>query len=76
VGGDNVFTAMPGLRWDEITITFTELEAARVKARGKAETLTYGVMGFRDRKRHTAKPNMLVLIHGPRHRQHIRHTLG
>jgi hypothetical protein len=57
VGGDNAFTAMPGLRWDEIIITFAEPEAVRVKARDKTETFTYDAMGFKHRKSREAKPN-------------------
>jgi hypothetical protein len=48
---------MANLKWGEISIVFTELEAVRIRARGTNQTFTYDAMGFKNRGSLIAKPN-------------------
>jgi hypothetical protein len=53
----NIFRTMTGLKWEEVSITFTEWQAVRIKARGESKTFTYEVMGFKNQQSLMAKPN-------------------
>jgi len=53
----NIFKTMDGLKWSDITITFTERNAVRISANDRNETYSYDAMGFRNRKSFVAKPN-------------------
>lgn len=57
--GDNAFKNMVGLSWGEITMTFIEPEAVRIRAGGESRTFTYEVMGFKNHQSRMAKPNLV-----------------
>ena len=45
------FPTMPGLKWEEVTITFISKDSVRITARGVSEVYTFSQMGFTDRRK-------------------------
>jgi hypothetical protein len=51
-----IFRTMTELKWSEVSITFIEPEAVRIKARAVSKTFTYEAMGFKNQRSLVAKP--------------------
>ena len=45
------FLSPPGLRWEEVTITFISDDSIKVEARGHTEKYTFAEIGFKDRRK-------------------------